>query len=238
MAKKSSKKKSAQPGARPVRWLLKWSFRAVLLGVVLMALWIGAYAVLPVPSTPYIQSEVRRLGGVDYEWVPVDDVAPVMLRSVVAAEDANYCTHWGFDVDAIREAIDDGGQRGASTITQQTVKNAFLWHGRSWPRKALEALLTPAVEAAWSKRRILEVYLNIAEFDEGIFGIEAAARNYFRVGPEELSADQAALLAAVLPSPKSRNAAQPGRFTRNRAAQIRSGAQTIAADGRAACFED
>jgi len=223
---------------RPVRWAVKWAVRAVGVAIVLVALWIGAYAVLPVPSTLYIQSEVRRLGGVDYEWVPVDDIAPVMLRSVVAAEDANFCNHWGFDVAAIREAIDDGGRRGASTISQQTVKNAFLWHGRSWPRKGLEALMTPAIEAAWSKRRILEVYLNIAEFGEGIFGVEAAARNYFRVGPEDLTADQAALLAAILPSPKTRNAAHPGRFTRNRAIQIRSGAQTIAADGRAACFED
>lgn len=241
MAKKratSGKKQAATRKVRPLRWALKWALRGWLAFTVLMLLWITAYAIFPVPSTPYIQSEVRRLGGVDYQWVDVEDVAPVMLRSVVAAEDANFCQHWGFDMEAIRDALDDGGQRGASTITQQVVKNAFLWHGRSWPRKALEALLTPSVEAIWSKRRILEVYLNIAEFDEGVFGVEAAARTYFRVGPEALNADQAALLAAVLPAPKERNAARPGAFTRKRAQAIRSGAQTIAADGRAACFED
>ena len=103
----------------------------------------------------------------------------MMARSVVAAEDANYCLHWGFDMGAIREALEDGAARGASTISQQTVKNTFLWQGRSWFRKALEALLTPVVELVWTKRRLLEVYLNVIEFDEGVFGVEAAAQSYF-----------------------------------------------------------
>ena len=120
---------------------------------------------------------------------------PVMARSLVAAEDANFCQHWGFDMAAIRDAIDGGGTRGASTLSQQTVKNVFLWHGRSWPRKALEAALTPVVELLWSKRRIVEVYLNVAEFDEGVFGVEAASRHYFGVSAADLSAVQAARLA-------------------------------------------
>jgi monofunctional biosynthetic peptidoglycan transglycosylase len=160
-----------------------------------------------------------------------------MFRSVVAAEDANFCLHWGFDMAAIREAVAEGGTRGASTLSQQVVKNVFLWHGRNWGRKALEAAITPAMELVWTKRRILVVYLNVAEFGEGIFGVEAAARHYFGVSAAELSAVQAARLAAVLPDPKDRDAGDPSRFVRNRARAILSGAETIAADGRAACFE-
>lgn len=212
--------------------------RLVFVIIGLWLLWITAYSVLPVPLTPYMVAERARHGELDYQWVSIDDIAPVMARSAVAAEDANYCLHWGFDIEAIRAAIDSGAQRGASTLTQQVVKNAFLWHGRSWPRKALEALTTPVVELMWSKRRILEVYLNIAELDTGVFGVEAAARHYYGVGPDALSATQAARLAAILPNPKGRDAANPGQFTRRRAAQIVDGAATIAADGRAACFED
>ena len=182
-------------------------------------------------------SEGRRVGGVAQEWVAIEDIAPVMARSVVAAEDANFCLHWGLDVNAIRAALDEGGARGGSTITQQVVKNVYLWQGRSWLRKALEAGMTPVVEAVWSKQRILEVYLNVAEFDEGVFGIEAAAVHYFGVRAADLSAVQAARLAAILPDPKGRSASQPSRYVRNRAAGIVDGAATILADGRAACFE-
>lgn len=223
---------------RPVRWLLRWSARLVLLVVVLAGAWVLAYKVINPPTTPYILHEVRRLGAVDRAWVPMGLIAPVMARSVVAAEDANFCQHWGFDMVAIRAALDDGAVRGASTISQQVVKNAFLWQGRTWSRKALEAVLTPVTEAVWSKRRILELYLNIIEFDEGVFGVEAAARHYFGVGPAELTPVQAARLAAVLPNPKGRNAAQPSPSLRRRAASILDGAETIRRDGRATCFED
>jgi monofunctional biosynthetic peptidoglycan transglycosylase len=160
------------------------------------------------------------------------------LRALVAAEDANFCRHMGFDIEAIRTAIDAGANRGASTITQQVVKNAFLWHGRNWGRKALEALLTPIVELTWPKRRILEVYMNIAEFDEGVFGVDAAARTYFGIGAESLNANQAARLAMVLPNPKARSASAPTAAQRQRIAVIQDGAELIAKDGRAACFED
>ena len=186
-----------------------------------------------------MRSEELRIGGeVDAQWVSFLEIAPVMARSVVAAEDANYCNHWGFDMTAIRAAVDSGGARGASTLSQQVVKNVFLWHGRSYVRKALEAGLTPLVELIWTKQRILEVYLNIAEFDEGVFGVEAAARHYFGVGPEKLSATQAARLAAILPSPKKRSASRPSNYVRKRTHQIIDGAATIRRDGRAACFED
>ncbi|MBV2358985.1 monofunctional biosynthetic peptidoglycan transglycosylase [Thalassococcus sp. CAU 1522] len=225
------------PRPRPLRWVLRMALRAGLAAAVLVAVAVSLYSVLNPPITHTIWAEQRRLGSVDRAWVPLEGIAPVMRRSAVAAEDANFCLHWGFDMDAIRAAIEAGGARGASTISQQTVKNVYLWQGRSWVRKALEAGLTPAVEAVWSKRRILEVYLNVAEFDEGVFGVEAAARHYFGVGPERLSARQAALLAAVLPSPKTRDAARPTGFLNRRARAIMSGAATIAADGRAACFE-
>ena len=113
----------------------------------------------------------------------------------------------------------------------------FLWHGRSYLRKAMEAVLTPAVELVWSKERILEVYLNVAEFDEGVFGVQAAAQHHFGVDAKDLTAKQAAQLAAVLPNPAEYDAGDPGPFVRKRAAAIRSGAETIAADGRSACFE-
>ena len=199
---------------------------------------VGVYAVLPPPTTPYILSEAARLNGVQRRWVRIDDVAPVMVRSVVAAEDANFCLHWGFDMGQLRAAIAEGADRGASTLTQQTVKNVWLWQGRSWLRKALEGLMTPVVEAFWSKRRILEVYLNVAEFDTGVFGIEAAAQHHFGVSAADLSARQSALLAAVLPNPKGRQAVNPSTATERRARSIADGAATIAADGRARCFED
>lgn len=239
-AKRSAKGKT--PAAdkrrfRPFRWLFRQSFKLglVMAGVILAL--VVLYAGLNPPTTHTIWTEGRRLGHVDHHWVDVDSIAPVMLRSAVAAEDANFCNHWGFDMDAIRAAIASGAARGGSTISQQVVKNAYLWQGRSWVRKALEAVMTPAVEAIWSKRRILEVYLNVAEFDEGVFGVEAASRHYFGVGPERLSARQAALLASVLPSPKTRNAAKPTSFLDRRARAIQSGAATIKADGRADCFE-
>ena len=230
----SSKKKKTGLLGRVRRWAL----RGVLGVVVLVFVAIGLFAVMPPPTTPYIVSEGVRLGEVRRTWVPLEEVAPVMARSAVAAEDANFCLHWGLDLEAIQEALEEGEGRGASTISQQTVKNVYLWHGRSWTRKALEAVLTPIVEALWSKRRILEIYLNVAEFDEGVFGVEAAAWHYFGVSAAELSPVQAARLAAILPNPKGRSASRPSDFVRQRAARIADGAATIRADGRTACFED
>ncbi|HBT00207.1 MAG TPA: monofunctional biosynthetic peptidoglycan transglycosylase [Citreicella sp.] len=218
--------------------LLRRLMLAALAGVLLMVLAVLAYRVVNPPGTPYMWMETRRLDApVAYIWVDAEEVAPVLLRALVAAEDANFCTHWGFDMRAIRAAIASGGRRGASTISQQVVKNVWLWQGRSWPRKALEAMMTPLVEALWPKRRILEVYLNVAEFGDGVFGAEAAARHYFGVAAADLTAVQAARLAAILPDPKDRSAARPSAFVERRAAQIRDGAATIDRDGRAACFQ-
>jgi monofunctional glycosyltransferase len=220
------------------RRALRWAGRGLLGLAAFYLLLIVLFAWVNPPGDLYIWSESRRLGGV--ERVPVDfaDIAPVLARSVVAAEDANFCLHWGFDMAAIRAAAAGGGNRGASTLSQQVVKNVFLWHGRSWLRKAMEAVITPVVELVWTKRRILEVYLNVAEFDEGIFGAQAAAQHYFGVDAADLSPTQAARLAAVLPDPKGRSAGKPSSFVRKRAREIASGADTIAADDRASCFED
>jgi len=196
-----------------------------------------AFSMINPPTTPYMFAEGRRVGGVNQTWVSMDGIAPAMARSAVAAEDANFCLHWGLDLNAIQAALNEGANRGGSTISQQVVKNVYLWQGRSWLRKSLEALMTPVVEAVWSKERILEVYLNVAEFDEGVFGIEAAAVHYFGVNASDLSNVQAARLAAILPNPKNRSASQPSNAVRNRAASILDGAATIAADGRAECFQ-
>jgi monofunctional biosynthetic peptidoglycan transglycosylase len=195
------------------------------------------FSVVNPPATLYMRQERARLGEITQDWADWDEIAPVMARSAVAAEDANFCLHWGFDMAAIRTALDEGRGRGASTITQQVVKNVFLWHGRSWTRKALEAALTPVVETFWSKRRILEVYLNVAEFGEGVFGVRAAAAVHFQAEPDALTPVQAARLAAVLPDPKARDPARPSAFLRRRSAAILDGAETIRVDGRAACFE-
>lgn len=233
----------AQADAAPLprrslgRRILRWMGRGVAAVAGFYLFLILLFSFVNPPGGFYQMSEAVRLGSVQRDWVDWDEIAPVMGRAAVAAEDANFCLHWGFDMAAIRAAAAGGGNRGASTITQQVVKNVFLWHGRSWIRKAAEALLTPVVEMVWSKQRILEVYLNIAEFGEGVFGIEAAARADFGVPASKLTPTQAARLAAVLPDPKGRSADNPGPFVRRRSGQILSGAETIRADGRDACFQ-
>lgn len=234
-AKKSSKPKKSGILSRIFAPLRRYIWRGVFAVLAFFLLATLFYAMINPPTTPYMVTESRRLDGLKREWVKMEEIAPVMARSAVAAEDANFCLHWGLDVNAIRAAV-DRGRGGASTISQQVVKNVYLWHGRSWLRKAIEALWTPLVEAVWTKRRILEVYLNVAEFDEGVFGVQAAGRHYFGVDAADLSPLQAARLAAILPSPKTRSASNPSPFTRDRTRSIMSGAATIAADGRADCF--
>ena len=214
------------------RWLLRAAaaWAAAVFALILL------YKFVNPPTTPYIFAEWLRLGQIDRRWVPIREFSPEMARSVVASEDANFCRHWGFDLNAIRAAAEDGGRRGGSTIDQQVVKNVFLWQGHSWPRKALEALITPVAEIFWSKRRILELYLNLAETGPGTFGMAAAAEKAFHVAPDKITLREAALLATVLPDPQRRDAAKPRAFMRSRALAVEDGARTIAADGRAKCF--
>lgn len=231
-AKRSGFNRFAEGIARLWRLIL----RALAIVFLLIVVWVLLYRFVPPPGGLYMLQEYRRLGEINHEWVPMERIAPVMARSVIAAEDANFCLHWGFDMNEIRRVIEQGSNRGASTISQQTAKNVFLWHGRNFIRKGLESGFTLLMEGLWPKSRILEVYLNVAEFDEGVFGVEAAAQRYFRTSAAELTPVQAARLAAVLPAPKSRDAANPTQFIRNRAASIMDGAATIARDGRADCI--
>lgn len=237
MAKRTSKKPAPPPSRRPLNWVVRKLLAALAVAGLLLAALLFLFKFVNPPTTFYMWQESQRLGRVKHEWVDWDKIASVMPRSVVAAEDANFCLHWGFDMGAIRAAIDDGSNRGASTLSQQVAKNVFLWQGRTYTRKALEAVITLGVELIWSKRRILEVYLNVAEFDEGVFGVKAAAAHYFAVEAHDLTAVQAARLAAVLPNPKERDAENPSAVLRKRSAAILDGAATIRRDGRSACFE-
>ena len=224
-----------RPMLQGLRRVLLWSLLVVAL--VFLA-WGLIYRWVNPPITFYMMQERARLGEIQYQWVDIEQMAPILRRAVVAAEDANFCTHWGIDSAAVRPALREGALRGGSTISQQTVKNAFLWPGRNWLRKAVEALLTPYIEMVWSKRRLLEIYLNIAEFDTGVFGIEAAAWHHFGVAAKDLNRVQAGRLAVVLPDPKGRSAIRPNQDTRKRAASVIAGADMIRKDGRAECFED
>ena len=185
------------------------------------------------PATPLMMIRLaegavhRRWVGVDQRWVPLDQVSPELLRAVIAAEDAHFFTHWGVDMDALRKARAwnarherQGRVRGASTITMQCARNVFLWQGRTYVRKALELWFTALMEATWSKRRILEVYVNVIEWGPGVYGAQAAAERYFRVPAARLDARQAALLAAALPDPLTRNPAAPTAFLDARATRI------------------
>lgn len=160
---------------------------------------------------------------VEYQWVDRAEIADDVALAVVLAEDQRFPLHGGFDVRSIRKALKERGQariRGASTITQQLAKNLFLWPGRSLVRKALEAWFTFWIEWAWSKQRILEVYLNVAQFGPCVFGVEASSRRFFDRSAAELEPEQAALLAAVLPNPQRLRAHDPGPYARERTAEV------------------
>jgi monofunctional biosynthetic peptidoglycan transglycosylase len=187
----------------------------------------AALRFLPPPTTAVIlerRAEAllrHRAYSVDRRWVPWSRISPYAALAVIAAEDQNFAIHHGFDLDSIQQAIDaheKKGQRlrGASTISQQVARNLFLWTGRSYTRKALEAYFTVLIELTWSKRRILEVYLNIAELGDGIFGVEAASQRFFHKPASRLSADEAALLAAVLPNPIRMRAGRPSAYVEER----------------------
>jgi len=160
----------------------------------------------------------------DYRWTPIGDMSAELPIAMVAAEDQKFPHHRGFDVDAIQAAMADAGDgerlRGASTISQQVAKNLFLWSGRSFVRKGLEAWFTVLIELLWPKQRILEVYLNIAEFGDGVYGVGAAGERYFGRAPADLDARQAALLAAVLPNPRRLRVDAPSAYVQRRAAWI------------------
>ncbi|MCS8552999.1 monofunctional biosynthetic peptidoglycan transglycosylase [Citrobacter sp. XY323] len=203
--------------------------------VVLAVFWGGGivlFSVMPVPfSAVMVERQLSAWLSGDFgyvahsDWVSMDEISPWMGLAVIAAEDQKFPEHWGFDVSAIEKALahnerNENRIRGASTLSQQTAKNLFLWDGRSWVRKGLEAGLTLGMETVWSKKRILTVYLNIAEFGDGVFGVEAAAQRYFHKPASRLSLSEAALLAAVLPNPLRFKANAPSGYVRSRQAWI------------------
>ncbi len=199
---------------------------------------------LPPPATFLMGVRLIEGEGMDYRWRPLERISPRLVRAVIASEDATFCAHRGFDMKAIERALKANAQaeergsariRGGSTISQQTAKNAFLWPGRDWIRKGLEAGYTVLIETAWGKRRIIEVYLNVAEWAPGVYGAEAAARHWFGKSAEDLSAREAARLAAVLPSPRRYNASSPGPYVRRRASRIQAAMGTVRDQGLDDC---
>lgn len=220
-------------GGRLRRWALR-IVAAICLAPVLLVL---AYRFIDPPVTYLMAAEWVRLGEIRRDWRDLDRISPHMPRAAMGGEDAKFCAHYGFDFDQIRKAMEERDRRrGASTISQQVAKNVFLWPEASWLRKGLEAGFTVLIEALWPKRRIIEVYLNVAEMDEGVFGAEAAAQGYFGIAAADLTLVQAARIAAILPNPKGRDAARPTSYIRRRAAAIADGAETLRGEGRADCL--
>lgn len=197
------------------------------------------YRFVPPPATPLMVIRLMQGYGMDKEWRPLARISPHLQRAVIASEDGKFCSHWGFDWDAIDNAIDryeSGGKvLGASTISMQTAKNLFLWPGRNFIRKGLEAYLTLYLEALWPKDRILEVYLNIAELGPGLYGAEAAARRHFGKSAADLTAREAALLAAILPDPLDRDPARPSAYVARRAALIDARADQVRLGSNGGC---
>lgn len=182
------------------------------------------YRFLPPPSTLMLWRYVQGLP-VERIYVPLDQISPALVAAVVTSEDGGFCRHYGIDPGAIRDALRraeerDDDVRGTSTITQQTAKNLFLWQGRSWIRKGLEAPLALWLTLVWPKDRVIEVYLNMVEWGEGIFGVEAAARHAFGVSAAALNPTQGALLAVALPNPRQRDARRPGALHRRLAERL------------------
>jgi monofunctional biosynthetic peptidoglycan transglycosylase len=209
---------------RRIKQALLW-FAVASAVVVLILRWV------PPPGTA-LMAERKIESWVDGEpldlqrnWRPWDQISSDLKVAVIAGEDQKFSEHWGFDFSAIRAAFihneRGGALRGASTLSQQVAKNLFLWSGRSWPRKVLEAWFTGLIEIIWPKQRILEVYLNSVEWDDGVFGAQAAAQHHFGVNAGSLSRQQASLLAAVLPNPREWSASKPSSYVQGRASWIR-----------------
>ena len=212
---------------RPLgRRLLRLALAAVLIALILPVPFVLAYRFVPPPITSLMV--IRSLGGAGFDkhWVPLDRIAPALPRAVISSEDEKFCTHHGFDWAAFENAYRDwrAGRepKGASTITMQVAKNLFLWPGRSVVRKGFEAYLTVLLESFWDKHRIMDIYLNVIEWGDGIYGADAAAHRYFNKPASALTAQEAALLAAVLPNPREWSPARPTPYIAERSANIRA----------------
>jgi monofunctional glycosyltransferase len=230
-----------QNGKKRHGWLWKLALALFLLLVPAPILLLLIFRVLPVPGTPEMLVSLIEGKGARYAWT--DDISPRLERAVIAAEDQNFCTHHGFDWVNINKAMKDHQRRpnkpmrGASTISQQTARTLFLVPMRSWIRKGLETYLTVLVENLWPKKRILDAYLNLVDWGDGIFGAEAAANAYFGTDAGSLNGDQAARLAAILPNPHKWKAAHPGRYVRRRAGMLQGRSAMVTRDGLNFCVK-
>ena len=226
------------PSDQRLSWqiLKEYSIRAARwLGVIfvgwlaVMTVVIAAYAFINPPmSSLMVQRSISGMK-IKQRWVDLKDISPNLVTAVIVSEDARFCRHWGIDLREIQMAIRrsrNGIPRGASTLTMQLAKNLFLWPSKSYFRKALEVPLTALIELFWSKRRIMEVYLNVVEWGPGVFGADQAARYHFRRSARRLGPDAASLLAVSLPNPIRRRAGKPGRLTRKLARVIRARARS------------
>jgi monofunctional glycosyltransferase len=208
--------------------------RIALFGLAGYAAWVALmlplYWLINPPQSNVMLADLMVRQNQQHSWTPIARMSPAILTAVLISEDAGYCDHWGVDWDAAAAALQHGGS-GASTIPMQTVKNLFLWNGRTFLRKIPEVPLAYLANLIWGKRRLLEIYLNIAEWGPGVFGIEAAAQHHFHTSAANLTSQQATLLAAALPNPIKRNAGHPAQIVRNHAARVRAqfgaGPQTI-----------
>jgi monofunctional biosynthetic peptidoglycan transglycosylase len=198
--------------------------QSILLFIVSLWLAMLVYNTVFPPISTLMAARVLTFRHVERQYVPLTHISPHLVRAVIAAEDGKFCDHHGVDWQALRGVVEDvveeDTSHGGSTITMQTTKNLFLWMNLPYLRKPIEVPLALLIDTVWSKRRIMENYLNVAEFGKGVFGAEAAARHYFRKSAKRLSPREAALLAAVLPSPKRRNAARPTPFVNRYAGSI------------------
>ncbi len=221
--------------ARIVLWIVK----AVLIFLIGSLVWVVAYLVIIPPISATMLGDMLAGRGAKRDWMPIEQIDRDMVRAAIGGEDSKFCSHNGFDLDAIEQAMQrnaSGGRiRGGSTISQQTAKNAFLWQGGGYFRKGLEAWFTVLTEAMWPKQRIMEVYLNLAETGIGTYGVNAGAQRYFRHDASALSRTEAARIAAVLPLPKKRGATAPKGFTRRYGGTIAARIGAVARDGLDAC---
>jgi monofunctional biosynthetic peptidoglycan transglycosylase len=216
-----------------------WVVRLVLGFILLSVLWVLAYRFVPPPITVTMLGDLVAGNGLKRDWMSIDEIDRDMVRAAIAAEDSKFCRHDGFDFDAIEQAMQrnaSGGRiRGGSTISQQTAKNAFLWQGGGYVRKGFEAWFTVLIEAMWPKRRIMEVYLNLAETGIGTYGVNAGSQRYYGHDADAMTRTEAARIAAVLPLPKKRGAIAPKGFTRRYGGSIAARIGVVARDGLDGC---
>ena len=205
--------------------------------ILITVAWVGIYAIVPPPVTATM---IMDENGITKDWTSFSDISPNMARAVIAAEDGKFCSHNGFDTEAIQKAIERNAQggrlRGGSTISQQVAKNAFLWQGGGFFRKGLEAYFTFLIETIWSKKRIMEVYLNIAETGIGTYGVQAGAQRYFNKDAKDLTGIEAARIAAALPSPKTRAVNGASGFTRRYGNTIAARINVVRNEGLDSCI--